>query len=82
MLLKNKYFDLPNEDLIISALEFWISGDKNWIIKALDYDLNQESEDDGCAYNQMMELINNINWPAVSLQTILKIVTTPHGYLK
>ena len=82
LLLKNKYLNLPNEDLIICALEFWISRDKNWIISALEYDSNEQSEDNGFAYNQMMELINNINWPVVSLNALLKIVTAPYGYLK
>lgn len=49
---------------------------------ANEYDLKQQSEDGGAAYNQVMELITNINWPVVSLNKLLKIVTTPGGYLK
>ena len=45
LLLKNKYLNLPNEELIICALEYWISGDKNWITSALEYDMNHESTD-------------------------------------
>lgn len=40
------------------------------------------STDDGESFKQLEELINNVNWPLVTLTQIVKVVTSKNGILK
>ena len=67
VILKNKYLNAPNEDIILDAIESWIEGNKLIMINTLQYDRDGVSEDNGNSLRQILELFNNVNWPLVSL---------------
>ena len=82
LLLKNKYLNAPNEDIVLESLEYWISSQKNFQMEALDFDQTNLSNDSGSSFKRLQELINNINWPILSLNIIMKILSKPNGVLK
>jgi hypothetical protein len=38
VLLKNKFLNAPNEDVILEYLEYWIEGNDNFRVNALEFD--------------------------------------------
>ena len=51
VLLKNKFLNAPNEDIILEFLEYWIEGNDNFRVNALEYDQNNYcSRDNGLCY--------------------------------
>lgn len=84
LLLKNKYINAPNEDIVLQGLENWITGNQHFRMQALEYEQNRTSDDNGKAYKQLQELVDNnvINWPALSIRQIVKIIVKPAGNLK
>ncbi len=47
MILKNKYLNAPNEDIILDAIESWMEGNKIIMINSLQFDWEGVSEDNG-----------------------------------
>jgi hypothetical protein len=83
VLLKNKFLNAPNEDILLEFLECWLEGNDNFRVYALEFDQNQfSSRDNGLCFKQLQELIENINWPILSLNVIMKIISKPGGQLK
>ena len=82
VLLKNKYLNASNEDLIVEAVEAWISGNSKFMTNALEHDHTGVSDDQGLCFNQIEELVNNINWPMVTLSCLMKTLCRPQGALK
>jgi hypothetical protein len=38
VLLKNKFLNAPNEDVILESLEYWLQGNDNFRVNALEFD--------------------------------------------
>jgi hypothetical protein len=82
IILKNKYLNAPNEDLIVKFVDHWVGGHSQMLSQAIEHEQSNLSPDGGYSFRQLEELIDNINWPLVSLETIMEMLISPMGSVK
>lgn len=82
LLFKNKYLNAPNEDMIIEALENWMTTNEIFKFNAAAFEKDKISSDGGVAFKELQELMENINWPILSLESLIRLISKPHGAMK
>ena len=82
LLFKNKYLNAPNEEMIIEALETWMTANEIFRFNALGYEKDKTSSDGGIAYKELQELMDNVNWPILSVESLIRLLSKPHGAMK
>lgn len=82
MILKNKFINLINEDHLLLALDNWVSYNGAFLQQVMDYERQGFAADGDQSFKQLNELIDNVNWPIVSIEALIQLMLKPNGVLK
>lgn len=82
MILKNKFINLSNEDHLLIALDNWISYNTSFLQNIMDHESQGWSKDNGVAIKQLQDLIDNVNWPIISVEALIQVLLKPNGVMK
>ena len=67
MILKNKFVGINLEDSVLNAIETWLIGNPKFCQLVYEQDQYRVSTDNSATYKQFEQMLENVNWPFVSL---------------